>query len=171
MLQSQPDDEVQATALWEEKYKKRISQLGSSIRRDWECRGDKRLRVRTISGFLSWLQFLQLWKPLSITLLLIMSSYFRFQLFHTCLCSASPGPVEMVIRKALLFELLPLTWTVHPDCVRSDPPAVMLLTWEGESLQLRGGDKQLEWVKRNKLFTQLSCRQNRMCDCNLRHRR
>lgn len=34
MLQSQPDDEVQATALWEEKYKKRISQLGSSIRRD-----------------------------------------------------------------------------------------------------------------------------------------
>lgn len=34
-----------------------------------------------------------------------------------------------------------------------------------------GGDKQLEWVKRNKLFTQLSCRQNRMWDCNLRHRR
>lgn len=162
---------MQATALWEEKYRKRIFQLGSSIRRDWGCRGDKRLRVRTISGFPSWLQFLQLWKMLSITLLLIIPSHLRFQLFQTCLSSASPGTAELVIRKALLFELLSLTWTVHPDCVWSNPPAVTLLTWEGESLQLGGGDKQLEWVKRNKLFTQLSCRQNRMWDCNLRHRR
>lgn len=55
--------------------------------------------------------------------------------FHTCLSSASPGPAELVIRKALLFELLPLTWAVHQDCAQSNPLAVTL-TWEGESLQL-----------------------------------